>query len=108
MSKKLTRKEFIVRISLLGIAGVSGASLISACTGGEKKDPCSDLSGLTAEERETRVSFEYIPKSENPKEVCDNCAFWIKPEAGKSCGGCELFKGPVEAKGYCMGWAEAT
>ena len=108
--KDLNRREFILKnlAPMAGIAILGG--LVSGCKKSDtkvaEKDPCSDLSQLTEEEKLIRKELEYVAKSPYPEKVCDNCAVWIKPEEGKVCGGCEIMAGPVHPKGYCASWVE--
>ena len=108
--KDLNRREFILKnlAPMAGIAILGG--LVSGCNKSDtkvaEKDPCSDLSQLTEEEKSIRKELEYVAESPYPEKVCDNCAVWIKPEEGKVCGGCEIMAGPVHPKGYCASWVE--
>ena len=69
------------------------------------KNPCDDLTGVSAEEIEKRKKFAYVNKSPIPDSQCGNCALYIPPGAGKPCGACLLFKGPVRSEAYCAYWA---
>jgi hypothetical protein len=120
MKDSLTRKEFLERIFIAGF-GIAGAgSVLSSCGKTEEKaaetapqktqmpeqmaDPCTDLTGLTQAEKEVRTTFEYVPHSTIPEKLCDNCQFWLVPEEGSPCGGCQIIKGPINPKGYCKQW----
>lgn len=113
--QKLGRRAFLRRA---GIAGLAGAGLVlglGACNGEEQPaakpaakaatDPCSDLSGLTADETATRTTFKYEEVASDPAKPCDTCTFWQAPAEGQSCGGCTLVKGPIKPKAGCMSWA---
>jgi len=109
MSEKMNRKEFLKKLPLIGIAFVGGGLLLQSC--GQSKtdeDPCSDLSKLTEEEKQTRKDFEYVAKSPFPDKLCSNCELWIAPGEGKVCGGCEIMQGPINPNGYCTAWAKAS
>ncbi len=69
------------------------------------KEPCEDLSDVSAEEIAKREKFGYVKQSPDPERNCDNCSLHIPPVAGKDCGGCLLFKGPVNPAGYCIQYA---
>lgn len=71
----------------------------------EAKNPCDDLTGVSPEELAKRKKLAYVNKSPIPDSQCANCALYMPPAAGKACGGCLLFKGPVRAEGYCAYWA---
>ena len=91
-----------------GAEGGQAASAVKSAAGSgsaEKDRPCDDLSGLTAQEKQTRKTFAYESRSEDPAKYCDICNFWKKPPEGEICGGCTLVKGPIHPKGTCNSWA---
>ena len=100
--RSLTRREFIRWSGGLVLLGLGG-SLLASCG---KKDACSDLSALGPEERRTRVTHAYRPRTLIPARRCDNCHFWQGMKPGADCGGCQLVKGPISPHGYCNAWAE--
>ena len=109
MKKKvLDRREFLRKASVVGSV-VVGGSLLAGC-GGKNQDaatagnPCSDLSGLTDQDRSIRTTLQYVEVSEVEGKNCLNCSFYSQ-EAGAACGACTLFKGPIAPKGYCVSWA---
>jgi len=81
-----------------------GGKFLTGCGGGG--EPCSDLSGLSAADRETRITLAYRSETLIPAKRCDNCHFWQAPPAGEDCGTCTVVKGPITAGGYCNSWAE--
>ena len=131
MNEKMTRGEFLRSLTLMGIGAASFSALISSCSGGGDEsssqtasrpkqsrpkpststatnDPCADVSGLTDTELKMRnETLSYVAESPDPAKLCDNCKFWIVPEGGSPCGGCELIKGPIHPKGYCTSWFTA-
>jgi hypothetical protein len=70
-----------------------------------KKNPCDDLSGVSADEIEKRKKLAYVTKTPIPDSHCSNCTLYLPPAKDKPCGGCLLFKGPVRPDGYCAYWA---
>jgi hypothetical protein len=108
----ISRKDFLKKVGILSVAGVSTAA-IAACGGGsdEKKvakkvaDPCKDMTGVAPEELNKRTMFKYVDASADQNKVCSGCALYKPAAAGATCGGCTLFAGPVSDKGYCMSWA---
>jgi len=70
-----------------------------------QKNPCEDLSAVSAEEVEKRKKLAYVTKTPIPDSHCSNCTLYIPPSKDKQCGGCMLFKGPVRPDGYCAYWA---
>ncbi len=69
------------------------------------KENCDDLSDVAPAELQKRKKLAYVNSSPIPDNNCANCALHIPAKAGKSCGGCMLFKGPVRDEGYCAYWA---
>src|SRR5687768_9678134 len=69
------------------------------------QNPCDDLTGVAPGELEKRKKFAYVNVSPMPDSRCGNCKLFLPPGAGKACGACMLFKGPVREAGYCTYWA---
>ena len=93
MKNDMTRKEFLEKLPLVSVAFFGSWMLFQNCSKSTTdEDPCSDLSGLTEEEKQTRNQYEYVAKSPLPNQLCSNCALWIAPETGKTCGGCEIMR----------------
>jgi Tol biopolymer transport system component len=115
MRKVYGRREFIGKHFLLGSTFLSAAIAFSECESkkgpvNEKKNnantnPCEDLSDVSENDIEARIKFGYVKKSSFPDRTCGNCKLHIPPQAGKDCGKCLLFKGPVYSSGYCIYWA---
>lgn len=109
----MNRRNFLTTSSKLGAAVMFGIFSFTGCNkknndkDTKTKDPCNDLSGLSKEDIALRESYKYVDKTPFPDKNCKNCEFWIEPEEGKQCGTCDLFEGPIHAKGYCDGWSEA-
>jgi len=109
----ISRKSFIKNILYSGAIIFGGGTLLSAC-GGEKKepqtttaktnDPCTDLSGLSDADKQTRIQFNYKGQTPNSDEFCSNCLHWRPPTGNSPCGTCELVKGPINPNGYCTQW----
>lgn len=111
-----SRRSFLRRLSAAGLASLGGGTLLSACAseaGDRQSDggatassegPCTDLSGLTEAEKETRQTFEYVSSSPKPDELCKGCQFWLAPEGSRPCGGCTVVKGPINPQGWCKVW----
>ena len=125
----ISRRRFLLgagTVSLAGMATLSSLAVISGCGGDQEAaqsspaaettdsladtgaDPCSDLSGLTADEIETREMYDYVDQSTEPQEYCDNCEYWEPARDSEACGGCSLMAGPIHPKGWCSAWFEAT
>lgn len=124
----VSRRDFIQRISMIGLAGVGGSAILSACGSGSESEggqsgsesataggdsfSCDDLSGLNDQQMQQReqmaTSLNYVEESPNPEQLCSNCALYTQPAEGEQCGGCTLFPGPVHPNGYCTSWAPAA
>ncbi len=123
--KSISRRHFIQRISLLGVAGVGAGALLSACGGGGGEQAadtgaateggaetqadaafsCTDTAGLTEGEVQTRQNLKYVDQTPEAGKLCNNCQFW-QPDAPIEgpCGGCQIVKGPIHPEGYCTSW----
>jgi hypothetical protein len=97
------RRRFLQQLGLAAAFGL-GATALAGC-GGKTQEPCSDLSGLSAQDRQTRVTYGYRAESLIEAKHCENCNFW-KPPVGGPCGSCSLVKGPISPQGYCNSWAQ--
>lgn len=116
--KDVSRRDFLLRASALGMAAVGGSTLLSACGGKEQATPdasgtssdavaegCNDLTGLTEQEKQMRNALQYVDETDIPDKRCDNCQLYIPPEGGAACGACKILKGPVAPAGHCTSWA---
>ncbi|WP_397547454.1 high-potential iron-sulfur protein [Rhodothermus marinus] len=121
--KRVTRRDFLLRVGALGLAGLGGSALLSACGGGQQQQQqsgaasesgtsasaeltCTDVSGLTPEEIQMRESLQYTDHSPYPDKTCSNCQLFIPPENPNQCGACQLVKGPIHPNGYCTSWVQ--
>jgi hypothetical protein len=106
MSKNnpISRKVFLGKISMLGLAGAGAGVLLKGCGNGEAVDPCGDLTGLSESDLQLRDALNYVAETPNPSERCDNCVYWVDDRYGEHCGGCTLFAGPVHPAGWCSSW----
>ena len=68
-------------------------------------DPCNDFLSVSEEDLTKRKKLGYVKQSPIEDMTCNNCNYWILPKNGKPCGGCMLFKGPIEPGAYCTYWA---
>jgi hypothetical protein len=122
----MERKDFLKSIAL---GAISSSVLLAACGGGNTPQQnntttpeatpeptpavpeasatstnCNDLSGLTEAEINARNSVGYVEKTEDPAKNCGNCRFYQPGTQPNGCGGCQLFKGPVNEGGNCKSW----
>lgn len=117
-NKSYSRRKFIGKC--LGISSLAAAGALTLASCGQSKqadndehqtaggDPCDDLSGLSAAEKQQRKQFGYVKQSSVPGSHCGNCRLYLPPKSGEQCGGCLLFKGPVHAAGYCTQYEAQT
>jgi len=118
-NKRVTRRDFLVRMGALGLVGLGGSTLLSACGGQQQQQPaqqdmsgttaefsCMDVSGLTPEEIQMRESLQYTDHSPEPGKYCYNCQLYVPAPGPNQCGGCQLIKGPIHPNGYCTSWVQ--
>lgn len=77
-----------------------------AASGGTDDFKCGDYSGVSKEELAKRKKLGYEEKASDPERECVKCNLFIPKGAEKDCGGCILFKGPVNKGGSCTYWVE--
>ena len=119
---KYSRRKFVGKYMFAASVAIgtglllAGSSLRTLAKGGDtekqpktpqppQKNPCDDLTGVSAEEVAKRKTLAYVNKTPITDTECSNCALYLPPAKDKPCGGCVLFKGPVRAEGYCAYWA---
>lgn len=117
--ENLTRRTFIGRCAGTGAALLGTVLLLNSCGGGSEEsrdsavdqgtgakpaDPCTDFTGVSAQELEKRKKLGYVDRSEVPGSNCANCGLYVPPADGAACGSCLLFKGPVYGEGHCIQW----
>jgi len=115
-TKLFSRRDFFSKLTGLLAASIPIALIASGCSDKKSDDTrhenteaeitdCKDLSGVSKEDLAIREKLAYVNESPIPESQCANCNLYLPPSNGKKCGGCMLFKGPVEANGYCTYWA---
>ena len=114
--KDLSRREFLQKTALLGVA-VGASSLLAACSatepapGTEAGDvaggplDCSDISGLSETQVQTRTGLAYVEMSTTPDQNCLNCVQYQAAAEAGTCGTCTLVPGPINPEGWCSSWA---
>ncbi|HRN56472.1 MAG TPA: high-potential iron-sulfur protein [Agriterribacter sp.] len=113
--KTYSRRTFIYQCAGRSAAILGTMFLLNSCgsdhTPGnnaantdKETDPCNDFTGVSAEELDKRKRMAYTDTSQAPESSCGNCGLYIPREGQNTCGGCLLFKGPVQAAGYCTQW----
>ncbi len=112
MENMITRKEFLKKLGLIGVAAFGGSTLLTACSkggeqsgGGAAADPCADISGLSDADKQTRTQFQYATTSADPNKTCDKCALWQGVTGSGPCGACQVVKGPIAVLGTCTAFA---
>ncbi|HLT72125.1 MAG TPA: high-potential iron-sulfur protein [Cyclobacteriaceae bacterium] len=102
-------RRYIIPGSFLGIAATltrCDSSSRSSGSGAKEQapEPCEDLSGVSENDRQIREKAAYVTVSPQHDKTCSNCHLYLPPSEGRACGGCMLFKGPVQPSGYCTYW----
>ena len=116
-----SRRRFLQRI---GLAAVAAGTAITygrvdparANRPAQASDPhcpgvggaCTDVSKLSAEQKKTRQSLQYVDASPHADKRCNNCRLFKAPAEGSECGTCQVVPGPIHPKGYCIAWAAVT
>ena len=112
----LSRRTFFSEFSLTAASLFAAGIFFNSCDrqkAGEQIQPgdggpgdsCSDLTGVPASDIELREKFAYVEESPIADNQCNNCNLFFPPKPEEKCGGCMLFKGPVNLSGYCTYWA---
>ncbi len=100
----LSRRAFL---STCGVGAAGLTLLISGCRkGGGGALTCTDVSGLSAAEKQARTSLKYVDTSPKKDKHCKNCQLYKAPAKAGRCGGCTVVKGPINPEGYCSSWAK--
>lgn len=55
--------------------------------------------------KQMRRNLQYKDKTAEAGKNCAGCVQWVPPAAGATCGGCNLFTGPVHPEGHCLSFA---
>ncbi len=103
-STNVTRRAVLDRSLQLPAAGVALWAL-SACGEGEQKIVCAGPNNLTFAENSLRQASHYVEEAPDPTKSCTQCSFFKPVDAGSICGPCEIFVGPVNARGHCDSFA---
>lgn len=107
MDSSVNRRGFIIKffysastILLFSLAGSAG------CRSKKKEEPkgCSDLSGLSEDEKNAREKLGYRDKSPDKERTCLTCSLFLPNSQDTTCGQCTLIKGPVHSEGTCVYW----
>ena len=116
--KKINRKNFLKHTAALSFTGLGVITFLSGCGKGQKepasessqneKEPCSDLSGLSESEKNTRDLYRYAADSPHDDKKCHMCNYFIPPKGNTTCGTCVIVKGPINPNGYCTSWVKKT
>ena len=108
----ISRKDFLKKGAVAGAMGAAAVAL-AYCKkkGGEEASApsaggCSDVSGLTQAEKDTRAQLKYMDKSDQEGKACNGCALFVPAAAGAACASCNLVKGPISPEGYCTSWVK--
>ena len=107
MSSPVSRRRFLATSA--GALGLG--SVLAACGGGGggvAAAECEGYDALSAADLQQRAALAYVDNSGVIGKKCNNCSFYVVPEGGSACGGCQLFAGPVAPEGYCTGWVAAS
>jgi hypothetical protein len=112
MIESYPRRKFVAQCFRSGALLFSAGLIVEACSKKESSqenqkatDACDDFSGVSEAELEKRKQFAYVKQAPDTLKQCNSCKLYLPPKQGDKCGGCLLFKGPVDAGGSCTYWA---
>jgi len=101
-SPLISRRQ-LLRHAMAASVGVGAAgALIVGC---KKPLRCDDTTGLAQVDVSTRKALDYVDTSTDLNKTCAACAQYTAAPSEGTCGGCKMFKGTVNPKGTCKGWA---
>lgn len=86
----LTRRQLLLRVVPLGVAGIALARPVRAA------DSC-----VQPDSESLRVSLNYLSTAADASAACAHCAYFTADPAGAGCGSCQILSGPVDATGHC-------
>ncbi len=105
---QVSRRQWLQTVAtgtaLAAGAVVTGGALLQGCGSKNKELACTDLAGLSSQDRTTREQLKYVDHSPDAAKVCEGCRFWQVAPEPNSCGACTLVKGPIHPKGHCNSW----
>lgn len=104
----LSRRALLGRSLHIPAVGAAVWALSACDQGGPKVEACAGPNNLTFSENSLRQASHYVEQSPDPAKDCTGCSFFSVGEGDGRCGKCEIFIGPVNAKGYCDSWAAKT
>ncbi|NJK88322.1 MAG: hypothetical protein HC923_02295 [Myxococcales bacterium] len=67
---------------------------------------CAEQGTIDDKSQNMRKTLQYVEISPHADKVCNNCMQWVVPQGDAKCGGCTLFTGPVNPKGYCTAYVK--
>jgi hypothetical protein len=114
--EKINRKNFLKNAAALTLTGIGVLGFLESC-GNEKKGsepqkseantgPCSDLSGLSDADKQTRDLYRYVSNSPHDDKKCFMCNYFTPPKGDAKCGSCQIVKGPINPNGYCTSFVK--
>ncbi len=103
-SKLVTRREMLRKSLMISIVATGTAALGIGCKSAPKELHCDDTTGQAPVDVATRKALEYVDKTADPNKDCVGCLQYVAAADDAHCGGCKMFKGPVNPKGYCKVW----
>jgi hypothetical protein len=114
-----SRRLFLRQMVAIGVAGLVGSGLLTACGNGDEAErseaetgpagaaasgECEGSDDLAAGDVAARQAVNYVAESPQADKFCANCRFFKQPAAGAVCGECVIVKGPIVSQGYCNAW----
>ncbi|MBI2395170.1 MAG: hypothetical protein HYV09_36710 [Deltaproteobacteria bacterium] len=93
------------RRDVLRGAAIASGLVVLGCRSRRGAPTCTDVSTLSPEDAQTRVTLKYLDRAEDRSRACEVCTQFIEPQAEGSCGSCRVLKGPISPAGWCKVFA---
>ena len=93
----------VISSNVVGVTALAaGLTHSRSAFAGAKALDCSKEGKIDTASKRMRIALKYVEVSKKKDQICEGCLQWVPAAKGKSCGGCKLFTGPVNPKGYCL------
>ncbi|MBS0644323.1 MAG: hypothetical protein U1E70_22285 [Acetobacteraceae bacterium] len=80
----------ILKAGLVAVGGAAAAGAAHAAGAGVQH---------FAQDKIAPAAVQYVDKTKNPAQRCDNCVNWEAP------AGCKIVSGKIAPEGWCIAWA---
>ncbi len=88
MSNENKTRRGVLKAGLAAVGGVAAAGAAQAASGQR-----------LAQDKIAPAAVQYVDKTKNPAQRCDNCVNWEAP------AGCKIVSGKIAPAGWCIAYA---